>query len=256
MNIRRVKIILKKIFDDKKIKENFIILHTSLVPFEVTSLKEVKIFWKILNQIVHNKFTIIMPSFSLRVKKNWYQNRTESEMGLLTEYFRGKIATQRSIHPLHSVSMYGPHLKLIPKKISSSSFGKNSIWEWLCNRKDVLNISLGMGLAGGATFVHYAEELFKPSYRNLINLKLAVYDHNEKKINKRFSFFARKKNKYYEGVNYWKPVEKNLINSKIMIKKTFHGKIIFTKMNTFEATRFLKKKLKKNIFYMGKLKKI
>tara|TARA_A100001015_G_scaffold122400_1_gene135693 strand:- start:5332 stop:6099 length:768 start_codon:yes stop_codon:yes gene_type:complete len=255
MNIRRIETILKKIFDDK-IKENFIILHSSLVPFEVTSLEEVKIFWKILNQIVHNKFTIIMPSFSLRVKKNWYQNRTKSEMGLLTEYFRGKIATQRSIHPLHSVSMYGPHLKLIPKKISSSSFGKNSIWEWLCNRKDVLNISLGMGLAGGATFVHYAEELFKPPYRNLINLKLTVYDHNEKKINKRFSFFARKKNKYYEGVNYWKPVEKNLISSKIMTKKSFYRKIIYTKMNTFEATRFLKKKLKKNIFYMGKLKKI
>ena len=69
MNIKRVKTILKKIFDDKKIKENFIILHISLVPFEVTSLKDVKIFWKILNQIVHNKFTIIMPSFSLRVKK-------------------------------------------------------------------------------------------------------------------------------------------------------------------------------------------
>ena len=32
-----------------------------------------------------------MPSFSLRVKKNWYQNRTESEMGLLTEYFREKL---------------------------------------------------------------------------------------------------------------------------------------------------------------------
>ena len=41
-----------------------------------------------------------------------------------------------------------------------------------------------------------------------------------------------------------------------MTKKTFYGKVIFTKMNTFEATRFLKKKLKKNIFYMGKLKKI
>ena len=39
-------------------------------------------------------------------------------------------------------------------------------------------------LAGGATFVHYAEELFKPPYRNLINLKLAVYDHNKKKLKK------------------------------------------------------------------------
>ena len=252
-----VKKIIKKVFDEKKIEEKFIILHTSLIPFKVTSLKEVKIFWKILSQSTRGKFTIIMPSFSLRNKKNWYLKTTKSEMGILTEYFRKKIATRRSIHPFHSVSMYGPHVKLIPKKISSSSFGKNSIWEWLCNRKDVLNISLGVSLgSGGATFVHYAEELFKPPYRKLINLKLAVYDQNKKKIDKRFSFFARKKNKYYAGVNYWKPVEKNLISSKIMTKKTFYGKIIFTKMNTFEATRFLKKKLKKNIFYMGKLKKI
>ena len=92
-----------------------------------------------------------------------------------------------------------------------------------------------MGLAGGATFVHYAEELFKPPYRNLINLKLAVYDHNEKKINKRFSFFARKKNKYYEGVNYWKPVEKNLISSKIMTKENF-----LWKGNFYENEYFLR----------------
>ena len=78
----------------------------------------------------------------------------------------------------------------------------------------------------------------------------------KKKLIKDLVSLQEKKNKYYEGVNYWKPVEKNLISSKIMTKKTFYGKVIFTKMNTFEATRFLKKKLKKNIFYMGKLKKI
>ena len=39
----------------------------------------------------------------------------------------------------------------------------------------------------------------------------------------------QEKNKYYEGVNY-KPVEKNLISSKIMTKKnSFMEKVIFTK---------------------------
>ena len=56
---------------------------------------------------------------------------------------------------------------------------KKSVWEWLCKRKDVLNLSIGLGLAGGATFVHYAEEISSVPYREFINLYNPVFDKKE-----------------------------------------------------------------------------
>ena len=73
MNKKETIKIIKKIFLDEKIKENFIILHTSLIPFKIKSLEEVKLFWSILDKVIKNKYTIIMPSFSFNLgkKRTW-----------------------------------------------------------------------------------------------------------------------------------------------------------------------------------------
>ena len=271
MNAKEISKIIEKIFFNEKIKENFIILHTSLIPFRIKSLKEVKLFWNILDKVIKNKYTVIMPSFSFNIwkKKIWDYKTTESEMGLLTEYFRKKIAVKRSIHPLHSITCYGPLSNKIPDHISQTSFGKKSTWEWLCKRKDVINISIGTGLAGGAAFVHYAEEMARPPYRKFIDLNYKVFDSNGKRLGKNYRFFGLKianKNKSlgfvnyrkaetYSSANYWGPVEKDLINNSIMKKRVINKIIVTTKMNTYQATKFLSKRLKDNIFYMGSYKK-
>ena len=257
MNKKETIKIIKKIFLDEKIKENFIILHTSLIPFKIKSLEEVKLFWSILDKVIKNKYTIIMPSFSFNLgkKRTWDYKTTKSEMGIFTEYFRKKIAVKRSIHPFHSITCYGPLSNRIPDHISQTSFGKKSTWEWLCKRKDVINISIGTGLAGGATFVHYAEEMAEPPYRKFIDLNCKVYNREGKRLEKKYRFFARKMTKTFSAINYWKPVENDFINNNIMKRKIINKIIITTKMNTYEATEFLSKRLKDNIFYMGNYEK-
>lgn len=256
MNLKETSILLDQIFSKEKIKEKYLILHISLIPFNIKSLNDIEIFWKILEKNIKNKFTIIMPSFSLRIKKNekWDYNETKSEMGLLSEYFRKKIALKRSIHPFHSVCIYGPLHKKIPNHNCKSSFGQGSVWEWLCNNKQVLNISIGISLAGGATYVHHSEEKSKVPYRKYIKISNQVFDKKNLKVKKKFSFFGRIVSSQGEGVNEWKKVEKDLIFNKIMKKKIFRGKIVYTKTNVYKANKFLLERLKKNIFYMGKFK--
>ena len=153
------------------------------------------------------------------------------------------------------MAYYGPMSHKVPNHYCSSSFGKNSVWDWICNRKDVLNVSIGLGLVGGAAFVHYAEELAKVPYRQHVKLDGKVYDSFGNLLKKNFTYFARKEFKNKVAVNYFDPVEKDLIENGIMTKKIIDGNIITTNTNTYRATRFLINRLKKNIFYMGNFEK-
>ena len=257
MDLINIKNLLHKILIEEKIEEKFIIIHSSLIPLGILSLKNIKTFWKIFEEINNNKYTVIMPSFTFKIgrKKKWEYKNTKSEMGLLTEYFRKNIAYKRTIHPFHSICFNGPLEKLIPDHFSSSSFGKKSVWEWLCKRKDVLNLSIGLGLAGGATFVHYAEEISSVPYREFINLYNPVFDKKGILVPKKFTYYARKITKEVEGVNDWNIVEKDLIKNKILIKKKYKN-LIYSKMNTHTATDYIFNKLQKNSNYMGYMKKL
>jgi|TARA_B110000483_G_C18165578_1_gene531140 aminoglycoside 3-N-acetyltransferase len=243
---------IDKIIDyllSKKIKEKFIIVHSNLMPFRLNKNKANKFVDHFVKRL-EKKFTIIMPAFKFNFeKKIWNYNSTKSEMGIMTEIFRKKYSLSRTIHPFHSISFYGKNSHLIRNKISKSSFGKNSFWSWACNRDDVLNLSLCLGIDGGATFIHYVEELLKVPYRKFIKLKFSLFGKNDKKINFSFTYFGIKNFKKSLIINDWKLVEKNLLRLKIM-KKRRVGDYFFCHMNTKQVTQFLYKKVRKNPYYM------
>ena len=191
-----------------------------------------------------------MPTFNLTNKKKvWKSLSSKSETGILSEYFRKKIALKRTIHPLHSVSIFGKNINKIKFKNSASSFGKGSIWEWICTSNDVCNLSLGLGLNGGATFCHYSEEIMKVNYREYINLKIKVFNNNNKLLKKQFSYFGRKNNIF----NDCNRCEKDLYQNQLIKKHVFsENKYIITKMNTQKVTNFIINKLKKDNNYLIK----
>ena len=255
-NKKNIKHIINKIFNGKKIEENFVVIHSSSIPLRLNK-NDIKIFWKELSSFLGNKVTVIMPAFSFGfgINKIWDYHKTKSEMGVLTEYFRTKVSNARTIHPIHSVAYYGPKSHKIPNHYCSSSFGKNSFWDWICNRKDVLNVSIGLGLVGGAAFVHHVEELAKVPYREYVSLSGKVYDSFGNLLEKKFTYYARKETKNKVAENYFDLVEKDLIDHGIMKKKIIGKNLITTNMNTYKATRFLINRLKNNIYYMGHFKK-
>ena len=237
---------LKKI----KIKENFIIIHSDItgIVFRNFSLDKL---WKIIFKSFGKNKTYIFPTFNFENnKKTWHQKKSRSETGVLSEYFRKKIATRRTIHPIHSVAIYGKNEKLVPDHKSKSSFGKGSTWEWLCNSKDVCNIGLGLKLHGSGTFCHYSEEKSKVNYREYVNLNINVKTDDNSLLSKKFSYFSRK-SQFKNLNNNWVNCENDLIKKKLIVKYKFKkNNYAVIKMNTLKVTKFILNRLNKNKYYL------
>ena len=104
LNFQNLKHELKKL----KVKEDFIIIHSDLHKHKII-LENLDKFWQtILNSFGKDK-TYIIPTFTTSFvrKKIWDYNKTKSQTGVFSEYFRIKIAEKRSEHPIHSVAIWG-----------------------------------------------------------------------------------------------------------------------------------------------------
>ena len=99
---------LKKI----KIKEKYVIIHSDITGliFQDFSLDSL---WKIIFECFGKNKTYIFPTFTFNLKnKIWDYSVTKSEAGVLSEFFRKKISKRRTIHPVHSVSIFGKNIKI------------------------------------------------------------------------------------------------------------------------------------------------
>ena len=232
------------------IKEKYIIIHSDITGLVFKNFS-VKRLWEIIFHSFGCRKTYIFPTFtfSFNKKKIWDYRNTKSETGILSEYFRTNVANKRTIHPLHSVAIFSKNNSKNLKHLSNSSFGKGSIWEWFSTSKNVCNIALGLDLDGGATFCHFVEEFLKVKYRKKVNLHGKVYDKKKKLIKKKYTYFARKKDK--KIINNWAKCEKDLKKNKL-IDTHYIGKDSYKilKMNTFRVTKFLVNKLSKNPKYL------
>ena len=243
---------LKSFLGKVNIEEDFIIIHSDIVglTFPNFNLEEL---WNIIFDTFGRDKTYIFPAFYFnKLKKNtWNYYDTKSDAGILSEYFREKISSLRTVHPIHSVSIFGKNEDKIPIKYCSTSFGKNSFWEWACSNKNVCNISLGIELDGGATFCHYAEEFCKVPYRKFMDLNFNIRDKKNNLIKKKYKYFARNSKPNLEIVNDWDKVQKILTNKKLI--KTYRSKspkYVILKMNTFKVTNFIINKIMKHPYFL------
>ena len=98
---------LSKKLSSIKIREKYVIIHSDIsgLVFRNFSLKDL---WSLIFNSLGKEKTYILPTFTFDFykKKIWDYNYSKSETGLLSEFFRLKIAKKRTIHPLHSVAIY------------------------------------------------------------------------------------------------------------------------------------------------------
>ncbi len=241
---------IKKNLKRVKIKEDFIIVHSDITGLIFRNFS-IKKLWKIIFEAFGKNKTYIFPTFTFdNKKKNWHYKNSKSQSGILSEYFRKNVAKKRTIHPIHSVSIYGIKHNKVPNHNSNSSFGKGSTWDWLCNSKNVCNIGLGLNLHGGGTFCHYSEEKCKVNYRQYKNIDLKVISKKNILSKRKFTYFAKSLD-IKNIKNDWKKCEKDLIKNKLLKKFKFkENNYSIIKMNTFKTTKFILKKLKKNQYYL------
>ena len=232
---------LYEVFKNLKFREDFIIIHSDILSFYKLSFT-LDSFFEILIKSLGKDKTLIFPTFNLKKRKKWYLKKTISESGSLSEFVRKYKKNVRSLNPLHSIIIYGPKKNAIPLDKSPSSFGNNSSWEWLCENKNVRNISLGIGFVGGTTFCHYSEEKAKVSYRKYKKINTLVYDSKNKLIDRKFLFFERR-----QGFkNSWVNCERYLKKKGIYIKHKNKYNIPIFSMNTNIATKYILSKIYKD----------
>lgn len=239
---------IKIVLDSIPIHKNkpVVFVHSGLFPFGlieggVSGICEMLIDW------VGHSGTLLMPTFTFRKADAWHEHNTPSETGVLTEYFRKLPGVRRTIHPIHSVAAYGKQAEYLTSEIDTSSFGQKSAFAKMFELK-ATNISLGTEFEGGATYLHYIEELAKVPYREYVELSTKVVNSKGERLDKNFKYFARIKKNDLEWDNNWVPVWDDLVaHNMIHLRKIGPAKIIYSDMH--QAGNFFLQELNKNPLY-------
>jgi aminoglycoside 3-N-acetyltransferase len=111
--------------------------------------------------------TIVMPSFSFSFCDHgkFDRERTPSRVGILSEAFRQTPSVLRTFSPpYHTVCVWGSRAKYISSIESTTSFGIDSVFQYLyeINAKVLL---IGCSFNDGVAHLHWLEERHKVEYR-------------------------------------------------------------------------------------------
>ena len=110
--------------------------------------------------------TLVMPTMTWRTvtaaQPHWDEIGTASETGVLSEIFRKRYASHRSIHPTHSVAAAGARADVLVSRhhLDQTPVSENSP-HGLMRSYDSHIVMLGVGLES-CTAIHLPEELIAP----------------------------------------------------------------------------------------------
>lgn len=231
--------------------EPVVFLHSNLFAFGLIE-NGVSGLYNLILEWLGPDGTLLMPSFSYHSQPNapWKCNETPAKTGVFTEFFRKYPGVHRSIHPIHSVLAYGKHAEFFTKDIDPSSFGERSPFAKLyrCNAH---NISLGTEFEGGATYLHYIEEMLQTPYRRYIEIPVEVYDQKNQLVNEEFVYYAREASKLFEYKNEWYHVWRDLSSAGVFVeRKIGPAKVIHSRMR--DAGTLLAEAIARNPFYCAR----
>lgn len=143
-----------------------ICVHSHLMSFGKPLLERqdfMKAIIEVLFKTIGEEGTLIMPTFSYSFCKNEEFNieKTPSDVGVLTEYFRTMDNVKRTWHPIFSFAIFGAKTKEY-LDIGPDAFGLDSIYGKMISDKGKLVM---LGANKGYTFYHLAEEHVHVSHR-------------------------------------------------------------------------------------------
>lgn len=110
--------------------------------------------------------TLLMPTMTWRTvtteRPHWDEMLTASHTGILSEIFRTKYATARSIHPTHSVAAQGRDAERLLSRhhVDDTPVSANSPYGLLRDRETFV-LMIGVGLET-CTAIHLPEEVVAP----------------------------------------------------------------------------------------------
>lgn len=230
-------------------KGDVIMVHSDIKPFGRlgTSDKDflLQSIIDAIKESVGGNGTIIMPTFTYSFFKNeaYDIKNSKSAVGVLTEYFRKQLDVSRTIHPTHSVAIWGRHKNEL-LSIGKGTFDKNSIFGKLHNMNCKF-VFFGAPFRI-CTFLHYIENMHKVPYRYMKNFKGRMII-KEKEYEDKFSLYC----KYVFIFNSMLGFEKFLIEKGLLKEvKVGDGIISMIDANTLFEEGY--KLLDKDIYFLVK----
>jgi aminoglycoside 3-N-acetyltransferase len=163
-----------------------------------------------LKESVGNEGTIIMPAFSFSFAKNepYDADNSKSTVGALTDFFRKQPGVSRTLHPNHSVGVWGKHKDEL-MKVGKGTFDEDSIFGKLHKLNGKL-VFFGSTF-GTCTYVHYIERMHGVPHRHQSKFKGKVIA-NGKESEEEITFY----NKYNIFFVSLDRMEKHLLESKML----------------------------------------
>ena len=145
-----------------------------------------------LREAVGPEGTLVMPVFNFDFceGKGFDREHTPSRAGLLSEAFRQWPSVQRTWSPpFHTVAASGPRAKDIAAIESLTSFGRDSVFQYL-HDIGAKHLLLGCGFHEGVAHVHWLEEINEAPYRHWKRFEGEVV-RNGQRQQRSFFMFAR-----------------------------------------------------------------
>ena len=228
------------------VKQNHILLvHSSLSSMgNVNGGAETVI--KGILKAIGEKGTLLLPTLSYSYvnihSPIFYVEKTPSCAGKITEYFRTREGSIRSMHPTHSVSGFGPEAKVLLNKhlIDNTPCGEHSPFRLLKNLDGQI-LFLGCGLKPN-TSMHAIEEMSEPPYlfKNTLEYKIIYPDGRITLYNCRCHNFSGYQQRYDR-------IEPLLMNEGMRT-----GKVLYSSVHLLESRTMWEKaliELNKDPFY-------
>ena len=243
---------LSNILLELKLPKNHVyVIHSSMLKFGLFE-GGLPGLMKCLHSVLGTESTILMPTFTLTYgeTRTWDYHNSKAETGALCEYFRKLPETLRTIHPFHSMAVSGPLAKRFEQCTNLSSFGENSPYA-LLYELGAYNIALGIGLVGGATFLHHAEEEAKVPYRLYKEFPGDVFNKDGKKSPNTYKMFVREIATEYEYRNVWDHVLDDFLADDLVVIKNLKGATILS-FPIKPAHDRIVERMKQNPFYIAK----
>ncbi len=190
--------------------------------------------------------TLVVPAFSYSFTqgKNFNVEKSPSEIGIFSEYFRKRKDVKRSNHPIFSVCSVGKNSKIFENSNTKTCFGKNTAFDVL-HRLSGKIVCLGCSF-NRITFAHFVEEKLKVNYRFNKKFSGFVTVGGKKKFVKT-NFFVRDL-KFKTDLS---KLKKKLIN-KSLLKKTNYGRFEIYTVKSKDLFRIASKMIKNKPYILTK----
>jgi len=177
--------------------------------YKIAAENTSKIILNAIEDFCHNK-TILFPSFSNDIIKYKKFDLTKSlpYTGILPCYCLKSEKFKRTFSPLHGFLVKGPKSKEILNLKQFSTWGKNSVFEWL-EKKNARWVAINLKWSEGCAFHHRSEEVAKVPYRYYINYYGKLFNNGKyiKNIKeKKYSYSLKVKPKF--NFNIWPKIFK------------------------------------------------